>query len=64
MPTEQPTELTGIKAIKVYFEQNGGRRVPLAELKALSLEDRQELGRLAAVELGVTLKPYTPVPKT
>lgn len=64
LATKQPTEMTGIKAIKVYFEQDDGRRVSLDELKTLSLKDRQELAELAAVELGVKLKPYTPIPKT
>ena len=52
--------MTGIKAIKVYFEADGGRRVSLNELKALSSKERTELAELAAKELGVELEPYKP----
>jgi hypothetical protein len=51
--------MTAAKALKVYLERKdnlapeGGRKVELGtELRALSIEDRQELGRLAAAELG------------
>ena len=50
-----------ITAIKTYFEQDdkvspgGGRRVEMAELKALTSEERDELGELCAVALGIEL---------
>lgn len=47
--------MTKFKAIKTFFEADGGRRVGMDELKALSEKDRQELGELAAKELGVEL---------
>jgi hypothetical protein len=45
-------EMTGVKAIKTFFEQDG-RPVSYDELKSLSREDREELAPLAAKELGV-----------
>jgi hypothetical protein len=48
-------QMSPVKAIKTFFEANGGREVKLAELKALSVEERLELGKLCVVELGVTL---------
>lgn len=42
-----------IAAIKRYFEADpNGRPVSMDELKALSKEERQELGRWACAELG------------
>lgn len=41
-----------VKAIKDFFEADGGRKVTTAELKELSNADRQELAELCAVELG------------
>ena len=35
-----------VKAIKKFFESDGGRTVKMAEMKALSTEDRVELGAL------------------
>ena len=40
-----------VKAIKFFFEQDGGRTVTMAEMKALSTEDRVELGALCRDEL-------------
>jgi hypothetical protein len=46
--------MTSVKAIKTYFESGPhGRKVTMDELRALSADDRHELGRLACVELGV-----------
>ena len=45
-------EKSNVSAIKEYFEAGeSGRSVSLKELKALKLEDRQELGRLCRAEL-------------
>ena len=44
-----------IEAIKTFFESKGGRKVEMAELKALSQAEREELATLAAVELGVVI---------
>lgn len=50
-----------IEAIKTFFQRKdritpeGGRTVDMSELKGLSSNDREELGNLAAKELGVTL---------
>jgi len=45
-------ELTPVTAIKKFFEtEPHGRRVALDELKALSVDDRYELGNLAKAEL-------------
>lgn len=40
-----------VKAIKSFFESDGGRTVTMAEMKALSTEDRVELGALCRDEL-------------
>jgi hypothetical protein len=45
-------EISKIKAIKDYFEEGvHGRKVEMAELKALSMDERSELGKLAVEEL-------------
>jgi len=44
-------ELNNVQAIREYFALNGGREVTLQELKALTAEDRAELGELARIEL-------------
>lgn len=46
-----PLPLANVTAIKKFFELDGGRKVGMDEMKALSTEDRAELGRLATVEL-------------
>ena len=51
--TEQiPTTpvISNVTAIKKFFE-NGGRKVEMAEMKALTIEDREELGKLCIEEL-------------
>lgn len=45
-------KLTRVAAIKRFFEAEGGRKVTMSELKNLTNDDKQELGNLAAVELG------------
>lgn len=47
--------MSRIQAIRMFFEKDGGRKVEMAEFKALSTGDRKELGELAAEKLGVTL---------
>ena len=47
--------MTPIKAIRTYFEQDGGRQVTTAEIKALTTEERRELGVLCCAALGVEL---------
>jgi len=44
-----------IGAIKRFFEADGGRKLTVLELKKLTDDDKQELGELAAKELGVEL---------
>ena len=48
-------KMSKMKAIREYFEKDNGRKVSLAELKALTPEDREELSTLAATELGIEL---------
>ena len=46
--------MTSVVAIKKFFEEGKhGRKVTMQEMKALSTEDRTELGKLACIELGV-----------
>ena len=44
-----------IKAIKTFFEADGGRKLDMNELKALSKDDRIALGNMAAQQLGVEI---------
>lgn len=46
-------KLTRIQVIKRFFEADGGKKLGMQELKALSNEDKDELATLAAKELGV-----------
>ena len=48
--------MTGVQAIRAFFEADDGRRVALAELQALALEERLELAAHCAKELNVELK--------
>lgn len=50
-------EVSNVQAIKEFFEANGGRKVSMDEMKALSNDARRELGQLAAAALGHTIKP-------
>jgi hypothetical protein len=45
-----------LECIRKFFEGNGGRTVTVAEVKALSGEERKMLAALAAKELGVELE--------
>ena len=47
--------MTPIKAIRVYFEADNGRKVTMDEIKALSSGERMALAILAAKELSVEL---------
>jgi len=38
-------ELSNVAAIKIFFEQDNGRKVDLQEVKALSGDERLEIGR-------------------
>ena len=49
-------KMSPIKALRTFFEANGGRKVTLQEFQALTAEERIALGKLAAVELGVELE--------
>ena len=49
--------MSPIKAIKTFFEKDGGRVVGIDEVKALTSEDRAELGRLACEALGEVYEP-------
>jgi hypothetical protein len=48
--------MTNAAAIKTFFEKDGGRKITMQELKDCSPADRQELGKLAAEQLGVTIQ--------
>lgn len=48
--------MTNIEAIKTFFEKDGGRKITMEELKALSVDERAELGKLCAAALGTTIK--------
>lgn len=45
-------KMSTIAVIKKFFE-DGGPKVQISELKALSLDERQELANLAAIEMGI-----------
>ena len=50
--------MKALAAIRKYFkEEPNAQTVPVDELKALSLEDRDELGALACEELGTEFEP-------
>lgn len=44
-----------LKAIREFFEKNGGRKTTIQELKALTEKDKEEMAPLCAKELGVEL---------
>lgn len=56
MSEEKKVAMTPIRAIIAYFEQDGGMKVTLTEIKTLTADDREELARLAAIELGVVIE--------
>lgn len=41
-----PDLTSDVVAIKTYFEKDGGRKVTIEEMKALTPDDRKELGNL------------------
>lgn len=45
-----PPVMSNVTAIKKFFEE-GGRKVEMGEMKALTIEDREELGKLCIAEL-------------
>lgn len=57
---ETKERISGVMAIKRFFEADGGYQVTLTELKALNSVERAELGQLAAKELGVELMTQLP----
>lgn len=44
------------KAIRSFFEADGGRKLTVAELKELTVDERMELAYLAADALGVEIE--------
>lgn len=48
-------KISKVAAIKRYFEADGGRKLEMKELQALSKEDREWLAVEAAKVLGVEL---------
>lgn len=48
--------VTNAAAIKTYFEADGGRKLTMAEFRALSDADKKELGALCAAALGKTIR--------
>jgi hypothetical protein len=50
------TTMTPARAIRVFFEADGGRKMTLSEIKQLSTAERINLGRLCAEALGVKLE--------
>jgi hypothetical protein len=45
-------KISNVKAIKEFFEADGGVPVTMAEMRALAPAERAELGRLCAEALG------------
>lgn len=52
---ESPNTITKMGAIRAFFESNGGRKVTMDEMKALSPDERTELAGPCAAALGKTL---------
>ena len=48
-------KISRVAAIKRYFEADGGRKVEMREMQALSKEEREYLAVEAAKQLGVEL---------
>ena len=44
--------ISSVKAIKTFFEQDGGAKVSVSELKELDPSERKELGLMCAEALG------------
>ena len=49
-------KMNRMKAIRTFFESDGGRKVTMDEMKALTSEERKELAELSAATLGVELE--------
>jgi len=49
-------EIGTVAAIKRYFETDGGKKIKMEEMQALSKDERDELGALCAAALGATIK--------
>jgi hypothetical protein len=47
--------MTNIAAIKAFFEADGGRKIEMNEMRALTVEERAELAQMCAKALGVEL---------
>lgn len=48
--------MKNIECLKKFFEAESGKKIQLAELKALTQVEREELAALAAKEMGVVLE--------
>jgi len=51
---------TNVKAIKEFFEADGGRKVTMSEMRELSTKERGELGRMCAEALGKEIEQSRP----
>jgi hypothetical protein len=47
----QTSTTNNVSAIKKFFELDGGRKISMDELKAMSIEERHEIGQMAGREL-------------
>lgn len=62
MATMRDDLVSATTALKRFMEredsisQAGGRKLTMDELKALTKAEREELGQLAAIELGIGIK--------
>jgi hypothetical protein len=45
--------MKSVAAIKTYFEADGGPKVTMEEMKALTGVERRELGKLACEAMGI-----------
>lgn len=53
--SNEKQKLSNIAAIKTVFEADGGRKLEMAEIKAMSNDERSALGKMCAVILGVEI---------
>ena len=54
-------QISPVKAIREFFEADGGRKLAVRELKDLPRDDRLELAEMCAEALGKDLTGLTPV---
>jgi len=47
---------SNVGAIKRYFEEKGGRKITMQEMRELSQTDREEMGAMAAKALGLEIE--------